>query len=456
MVKPVIHARSALLPSGWANDVFVSIGTDGRIESVGQTASDAGLQTVDILLPAPANVHSHAFQRAMAGLTEARGPDVSDSFWTWRQLMFRFLDHLTPDDVQAIAALVQMEMLESGYAAVGEFHYLHHQPGGAPYADLGEMSTRICAAAEQTGIGLTLLPVLYSAGGVDGRALGPGQVRFGNDAERFARLHAAAADALRSLPDDARLGVAPHSLRAVSAEALRAVAAQASGPIHIHIAEQTAEIGEISAAYGARPVEWLLDNVDVNDRWCLIHCTHMLPHETQNLAASGAVAGLCPITEASLGDGIFDGRRWLDHGGAISVGSDSNIRISLAEELRQLEYSQRLRDRARAVLATPEKSTARRAFDAICSGGAQAIDRPGGRIVPGALADLVALDGAHPDLIGREGDTALDTWVFALDDRLVRDVWAAGRHMVQNGAHKDRDEIVAGYRATMTRLRDVL
>ena len=449
----VLHAKSALMPEGWARDVTITIDKNGRIASLSPAPADI---SVDILLPAPGNVHSHAFQRAMAGLSEQRGETGQDSFWTWRQLMYRFLDNLTPEDVEAIAALVQMEMLESGFAAIGEFHYLHHQPGGTPYADISEMSQRICAAATQTGIGMTLLPVLYQQGGVDGRALGPGQIRFGNDPDAFARLMNGAATALADLPADSVLGAAPHSLRAVTPGALADLPAQIDGPLHLHLAEQVAEVEEIEAAYGARPVNWLLDNQPPDNRWCLIHCTQMLPQETVALAGTGAVAGLCPITESSLGDGIFDGVRWLESGGALAVGSDSNIRISLSEELRQLEYSQRLRDRARAVLAEPGGSTARRLFDAARLGAAQALGRESGQIAPGQLADLVALDGDHPDLYGRTGDTVLDTWVFAAGDTLVRDVWSAGRHVVRDGRHIARDAIVANYRGALMRLTEVI
>jgi formimidoylglutamate deiminase len=449
----VLHAKSALLPDGWAEDVTVTISDNGHISALTPAPAD---HSVDILLPAPANVHSHAFQRAMAGLTERRGSGGQDTFWTWRQLMYRFLDHLTPDDVQAITAKVQMEMLESGYAAVGEFHYLHHQPGGIPYDDPAEMSARICAAADQTGIGLTLLPVLYEQGGVDGRPLAPGQIRFGHHPEAYFLLLDLAGRALAGLPADAVLGAAPHSLRAVTPASLAAVAAHVTGPLHMHLAEQVAEVTEIETAYGARPVQWLLEHQPPDVRWCLIHCTQMQPGETTALAATGAVAGLCPITEGSLGDGVFDGVRWLEAGGAMAIGSDSNIRISLTEELRQLEYSQRLRDRARAVLARPGGSTARRLLDTTLAGGAQATGRHSGIIAPGYLADLVALDGTAPDLIGRSGDTLLDTWVFACGDTLVRDVWSAGRHVVRQGHHIARDAINEGYRASLTRLASVI
>ncbi len=452
-----LWAGQALTDAGWAERVRVTLDASGRIAAVEEGASRTADHVVDILLPAPANAHSHAFQRAMAGLTERRGPNPRDTFWTWRDLMFRFLDRLTPDDVEAIAAFVQMEMLEAGYATNVEFHYLHHRPGGRPYDDLAEMAGRIAAAAARTGIGLTLLPVHYQFGGCDRRPLGPGQIRFGTDRDGFARLHAASAAALNGLPADARIGVAPHSLRAVAPEAIADLLALApEGPVHMHLAEQMAEVEEVRAALGARPVEWVLDHVGPDRRFTFIHCTQMEPAETEGLARSGAVAGLCPITESSLGDGIFDGVRWFGAGGRVAVGSDSNIRIALAEELRTLEYSQRLRDRSRAALATPEQSTGRRLFEAAAQGGALAAGRETGAIWPGLLADLVALDGSHADLEGRHGDTVLDTWVFAGDDRMVRDVWSAGRHVVSAGRHVAHDGIVAGYRRVMKALGDAM
>ena len=450
----MIWAEQALLAGGWARDVSVTL-EGGRIVSAEPgTLPQPGATRVGALLPAPANLHSHAFQRAMAGLTERRGPDPRDSFWTWRQLMYSFLDQLTPDDVQAIAAFVQMQMLEAGYGAVAEFHYLHHAPGGQPYADLAEMSARIAAAAQETGIGLTLLPVLYEYGGCDQRPLGPGQNRFGNDPERFARLMDGAAKALSALPGDSVLGVAPHSLRAVSVEGLKiAVSLRPDAPLHMHLAEQQAEVDEVLAHRGARPVEWLLANAPVDRRWCLIHCTQMERHETLGLAATGAVAGLCPITESSLGDGIFDGVAWLGAQGAWGVGSDSNIRISLSEELRTLDYSQRLRDRSRAALATPERSTGRVLMEGAALGGARAAGRAAGQIAPGLWADLLALDTTQVDLEGRQGDTLLDAYVFAADDRAVSDVWAAGRHLVKEGKHLKHDAITSAYRKVLRRLK---
>ncbi len=444
-----IWAEQALLNTGWARNVLISIGAGGRISDVQFDVAKSGQHIVGILMPAPANAHGHAFQRAMAGLTERRGPDPRDSFWTWREMMFRFLDRLTPEHVEVIAAFVQMEMLEAGYAASVEFHYLHHQPGGVPYANLAEMSERIIAAAGQTGIGLTLLPVHYQFGGLDRRRLSTGQIRFGNDPERFASLYDAAADAVALLPGDCRMGVAPHSLRAVAPETLAQTIALTDGPVHMHLAEQQAEVDEVSAALGKRPVEWVLDNLALHSGVTLIHCTQMQPHETEALARSGAVAGLCPITESNLGDGIFDALRWFSAGGNVAIGSDSHIRISLAEELRTLEYSQRLRDQSRAVLATGSLSTGRRLFEAVVAGGALAAGRAGGAIKVGALADLMTLDAEHVNLTGRQGDALLDSYIFAGDERMVRDVWSAGRHVVRDGQHIRRRSIVAAYGKVM-------
>ncbi len=451
-----IWAAQALTARGWQKSVQVMIDEVGRIVSVKADQPLAG-HRVGILLPAPVNAHSHGFQRAMAGLTEARGADGQDSFWTWRQLMYHFLDQLTPDDVEAITAFAQMEMLEAGYGASVEFHYLHHGPDGRPFEILGEMSEKIMAAAAASGIGLTLLPVLYQQGGCDGRSLGPGQRRFGNDPGRFASLVEEVRAGLAHLPVDARLGIAAHSLRAVPASSFADLVDLAQGaPVHMHLAEQTAEVEEVCCHLGARPVEWLLDHVDIDARWCLVHCTQMEPEETRRLAETGAVAGLCPITEANLGDGIFDGVRLLEHGGALAIGSDSNIRIALAEELRTLEYGQRLRDRRRAVLATATQSTGRFLFEAIIDGGARAAGRETGCLKPGHWADLLALDAAAVDLVGQGGDAVLDCFLVAGDQRMVTDVWSAGRHLVVEGRHRARAAITGRYLATTKRLRERL
>jgi formimidoylglutamate deiminase len=367
--------------------------------------------------------------------------------------MYRFLDQLTPDHVEAIAALVQMEMLESGYATNVEFHYLHHAPDGNAYDNRSEMAERIMAATTTTGIGLTMLPVHYQYGGCDMRPLARGQCRFHNDLDGFAALCDGVRNGLGNLPADTVFGVAPHSLRAVSASSLDLTRQLANGgPFHMHLAEQRAEVEEVRHYLGARPVEWVLDNFEADTDCCFIHCTQMQPHETSGLAASGAVAGLCPITEASLGDGVFDGVSWFNAGGMIAIGSDSNIRISLSEELRSLEYTQRLRDRSRAAMATSTASTGRHILNAMTTGGAQAAGRHTGKIASGYWADLMALDTQSATLAGRTKDQLIDSFIFAGDDRLVRDVWSAGRHLVTDGRHIAHNKITSTYRAVLAAL----
>jgi len=452
-----ISAAQALTSEGWRKDIVVEIGDDGRISNI--TNNQNALATkVGILLPALSNVHSHSFQRAMAGLAEKRGPTVRDDFWSWRKVMYRFLDILSPDDIEAIAAQVQMEMLEAGFASQAEFHYLHHAPGGQFYDQLEETSLRHFAAAQTTGIGYTHLPVLYMQGGLDGRRLEGGQLRFGCDIEQFEHLFTNIKSQMADHPADYTLGVAPHSLRAVSADGLKAaLALSPDTPVHIHAAEQVGEIEEVQSALGTRPIRWLLDNMPVGKRWCLIHATHMDNGEIDDLARSGAVAGLCPITEANLGDGIFNAPRYMHGGGAFGIGADSNVKIALSEELRMLEVSQRLRDRQRVVLsdeATP--SNGRFLYERAASGGAQAIGRNSGRIEIGALADLVALDDTHHSIASLTDDTVLDTWIFACGDELVSDVWSAGRHKVKRGIHINRDKISSRFLHTITKLRQAL
>lgn len=444
----ILSAETALLADGWARDVQIRIEAGRIVEIRRGKGAEHG-----VLLPAPVNLHSHTFQRAMAGLAEARTAG-QDSFWTWRALMYRFLERLSPEDVEAIAAQAMVEMAEAGFAAMAEFHYLHHPVGGGTYADPAEMSGRIAEAGRATGLGLTHLPVIYEQGGVDGRALAGGQLRFGSSPEVFAAVLDGAGRALAGLPD-AVLGVAPHSLRAVSRGTLAGVATMTAGPVHIHIAEQVAEVAEVSAAWRARPVEWAVANLPLDQRWCLIHATQMVPSEVAALARTGAVAGLCPVTEANLGDGIFDGPGWLASGGRFGVGTDSNVRISLPEELRLLECSQRLNGKARAVMAD-HRSTGRLLWEEAAKGGAQAAGRGTGAIAVGEWADLVALDASDLRLEGLQGDPLLDAFVFAGRDGLVADLWSAGRHIVQSGRHIARDAVAARFRATMRRLRDAL
>jgi formiminoglutamate deiminase len=448
-----IFAARALTKEGWKQDVALGI-DGGRIAFLrgAQTPSSKAYR-VDTLLPAMANLHSHSFQRAMAGMTEVRasGPD---SFWTWRRLMYQFIDHLTPDQMEAIAALTFMEMQEAGYAAVGEFHYVHNQSGGAQYDVQNELSERIFAAARQTGIGLTHLPVLYRYGGANTQPLSGGQHRFANSLDSFASLVAKARDSAQEhMPDDTVVGIAPHSLRAIAPSDLaQLVPLAGDAPIHIHIAEQPNEVSEIQAWLGARPVEWLLDNAPVDAQWCLVHATHMTPGETSALAKSGAVAGLCPITEANLGDGPFDAPTFLREGGAFGIGSDSNVRISLSEEMRTLEYSQRLRDLSRNISIAGEGSVGAYIFTHAAIGGARALGRKAGTLATGYLADIMAIDSTVPALCALSEDQLLDGLVFATDDRVVTDSWSAGRHCVAGGRHIARDDIIARYASAMRAL----
>jgi len=448
----MIFASLARLPGGWAENVRIEV-ESGRISKIETDQQPQASDTrVDTLLPALANLHSHSFQRAMAGMTEYRMAG-KDSFWTWRELMYRFTATLTPEHIEAIAGFVFLEMQEAGYASVGEFHYLHHQPGGVPYDDLGELSARIAAAAATTGIGLTHLPVLYTYGGAGQLPIEAGQARFGNTVDRFNDLVARARVAVANLPADCRVGIAPHSLRATSPDDLASVlSVHRAGPIHIHIAEQPREVADIKDWLGARPVEWLLANADVTPDWCLIHATHMTADETADMARSGAVAGLCPVTEANLGDGPFNGPAYLGAGGAFGIGSDSNVLISLTEELRTLEYSQRLRDVARNVMVVGEGSVGDTLYTGAAKGGAQALGRGAGEIAVGAMADLTAIDSKAPALCALRRDQLLDGLVFAAKDRVVTDVWSAGRHAVQSGRHIRRDEITSAYRSAMQNL----
>jgi formiminoglutamate deiminase len=448
-----LHVERALLANGWRRDVLITLAgpTISAIEA--EVAAPPNATRIGgTALPGMPNVHSHAFQRAMAGLAERRGPEADD-FWTWRDVMYRFLAHMSPADVEAVAALAYVEMLESGFTTVGEFHYLHNAPDGSRYADPAEMAGRIVAAALQAGIGLTLLPCFYAHGGCGGKPATPAQARFLVDLDGFADLVEASARHLSPL-DGAKLGIAPHSLRAVDATELHALVGMfASGPIHVHAAEQTREVEECLAWSGARPVEWLLDTMPIDSRWCLIHATHMTAADTERLARSGAVVGLCPITEANLGDGIFPAVAFERAGGRYAIGTDSNVRIAANEELRTLEYSQRLRDERRNRLGGDRSSTGRALLAAACAGGRQALglDGPASGLAAGQRGDIVVLDHAHPALVGRSDDALLDAWIFAAGD-VVSDVFASGRHLVVGGQHIRADRVRARYAETARRL----
>lgn len=444
-----LHFRRALLPSGWADDVVVEVDGGGMIASVvagsdGEGEGRSGQEfdaRLGVVVPGMANLHSHAFQRGMAGLAERRGARGRETFWSWRRVMYAFVRRLDPDQVETLALLAFSEMLETGFTAVGEFHYLHHGPGGTRYDDVGEMAARICRASDRAGIALTLLQVLYRHGDVDGREPEAGQRRFVTDLDGFARLVERARWHARDVPY-ARVGIAPHSLRAVSASEIGvALELTDEGPVHIHLAEQEAEVSRCLEVLGARPVRHLLDTVPVDGRWCAIHCTHMDPGEVAALAATGAVVGLCPLTEANLGDGVALVADYLGAGGRWGVGTDSHIRIDLPGELSAVEYGQRLTRRRRTVLPPPGASTGRALWDGAAAGGAQALRQPMGAIAPGMRADLVVLDESHPRLVGSPGDALLDRWIFTADASAVDEVWVGGRRVVAGGRAMARDAI---------------
>jgi formiminoglutamate deiminase len=448
---PGFHFGSALLPDGWARNVRITV-SEGLIASVEPDAAPApGDARHGAVIPGLPNLHSHAFQRAMAGLAEVRG-ETADSFWTWRELMYRFLDRMTPDDVRNIAAMAQVEMLETGFTRVGEFHYLHHAADGRPYADVAEMAGAIVEAAAETGIGLTLLPVFYAHSGFGGQAPTVGQRRFLHDLDGFQRLLEGTHRQVARLPDTI-VGVAPHSLRAVTPVELSALAELAGDrPIHIHIAEQVKEVEDCIRWSGARPVEWLLANAPVDPRWCLVHATHVTEAEITGIAQSGAVVGLCPITEANLGDGLFPAAPFLKAGGRFGVGSDSNVRIDATEELRLLEYGQRLAARGRNLFAGGAgRSTGADLFAGALAGGAQALGVESGLRV-GAAFDAVSLDLAHPSVANRSPQALLDGLIFAAGERGIDAVWRRGEQVVEGGRHRRRAAIAQRYAATLARL----
>jgi formiminoglutamate deiminase len=382
----------------------------------------------------------------MAGLAEIRGT-TADSFWTWRDLMYRFVGRMTADHIEAVAAQAYVEMLEAGFTRVGEFHYIHHDVTGAPYANLGELAERIAAAAQAAGIGLTLLPVFYAHAGFGGRAPDSGQRRFVNDIDRFSRLMEASRCAVAGQPE-AVVGLAPHSLRAVTPEELKTVLNLAKdSPVHIHIAEQTREVDECIAWSGQRPLQWLFDHAPVDRRWCLVHATHATSAEIRAVADSGAVAGLCPVTEANLGDGTFNAPEFIEQGGVFGVGTDANVLIGVSDELRQLEYSQRLARRERNVMASGDAaSTGRALLDGALRGGSRALGVAKSGLREGAFADIVSLDVQNVALAGRAGDAILDSWIFGAGRSPVDCVWAHGRKVVKDGRHRNRETVALRFR----------
>ena len=448
------YAPSALLPDGWADAVAIDVDATGTIAAVAPNArADAREVLAGPVVPAMPNVHSHAFQRALAGRTGRAAAGSDDSFWTWRQAMYAFLDRVDADAFEAIAAQAYVEMAKAGYASVAEFHYVHHDPAGKPYDDPAELAWRIVAAAATAGVALTLLPVFYAHGGFGGLPTTAGQRRFVHSTYTFAHLYDRLRDA--AAPRGYVLGVAPHSLRAVTADELGQVVrlAEPAAPVHIHAAEQTREVDDCYAWSRMRPVEWLVTQARVDARWCLVHATHMTEREIAALAASGAVAGLAPTTEADLGDGTFPGLAYVNAGGRFAVGSDSNTQISPFAELRQLEWSQRMRARRRNVLPAATGATIGTSlWAAAARGGAQALAQPVGAIAVGQRADLVVLDARDPALAEQPRDDVLDAAIFGPCRNPVRDVLARGRFVVRDGRHVAEDDVFARYRAALARL----
>ena len=457
IINKHIFAKKALLPNGWSNNVIIEIDQSGLISNVTENNNhkvDAYLNE-EIILPAMNNLHSHSFQRAMAGLTEARSPQGNDNFWSWRSLMYQFLDVLTPEEIFSITLFSQMEMLQSGYVGVGEFHYLHNQIGGTKYDNIAELSEKVLEASEESGISICLLPVVYERGGCDNRELEGGQLRFHNNIDTFEELYNQIKVFL-SKNENFSLGVAAHSLRAVKNETLNKIIDLTNGPIHIHAAEQIKEVEEIKSFYKMPPVEFLIENFDINKRWCLIHCTQMSELETELLSKSGAVAGLCPVTEANLGDGIFNGFQYNERKGFYGIGTDSNINISLTEELKTFEYSQRLLNKKRAVISNQKKSTGRKLFDDCLEGGARALQINNGKIQKGFNADLISLPNTNNELDGLEDDKILDYWIFASRENDVQKLWNKGKCLVENGKHLNFDDIQSNYRKTIKNLQEKL
>ena len=452
-----LHFESALLSDGWADNVRLDIDDNGDISAIESGITDAAIDS-GCALPGIANLHSHAHQRAMAGLAEKAG-DSDDSFWTWRTTMYGFLDAIQPEHLHAIAAQLYLEMLKAGYTRVAEFQYLHHQTDGSRYDNIAEMSLQTMAAARDVGIGITNLPVHYQFGGFGGQPTSAQQRRFANDPEHFLQI----VDALKKSGDsdpNINTGIAAHSLRAVTHESFSDVldefANRVTLPVHIHIAEQTKEVDDCVAWSGSRPVEYLYEHFPVDANWCLIHATHMTEAETAKVAASGAVAGLCPTTEGNLGDGFFNATQYLEAGGKLGVGSDSHISISPTEELRWFEYGQRLLHRSRNQLSGGyNRSTGRNLFDISVAGGAQACGHNGGAIEVGKRADFVVLDTNHPLLCERSGDDIVDSWIFSGNENTVRDVYVGGRRVIENGRHRNEETVARDFKKALRELRSV-
>ncbi|WP_428311446.1 formimidoylglutamate deiminase [Hydrocarboniphaga sp.] len=449
----VLYAEQLLTADGWQASARLHLHGE-RIAAIETgVPAQGGDERHALILPAMPNLHSHAFQRGMAGLAEKRGADA-DNFWSWRDTMYRFASRMNPGQLQAVAAQAYVEMLESGYGRVGEFHYLHHDVDGRRFADRAEMAGRIVAAAADTGIALSLLPVFYAQAAFGGQPPSAAQARFIHDVDAYQQLIERCRELVAALPAGI-VGVAPHSLRAVTPQQLEQIVGLLPGaPVHIHIAEQQGEVLDCLAWSGQRPVQWLLEHAPVDARWCLVHATHVEADEISGIARAGATVGLCPVTEANLGDGIFPAAEFLVAGGCFGIGTDSNVCIGVSGELSLLEYTQRLSRKVRNVVGLGSHSTGSALYQRAVAGGAAALGVPGSAIQAGKAADLVSLAVHEPAMIGRSGDALIDSWLFASVAGIVDCVWVGGRKQVENGRHRRRDEIRAAYGKAMKELCD--
>ncbi|WNJ81503.1 formimidoylglutamate deiminase [Cedecea neteri] len=451
----VYFAAKALLPQGWAENVRVGVSPEGVIQSVATDSmpNEGDIRLDGVVVPGMPNLHSHAFQRAMAGLTEVVG-DPADSFWTWRDLMYRLVGKITPEQLEIIASYLYIEMLKAGYTSVAEFHYLHHDVDGKAYAQPAELALRVAQAAKNVGIGLTLLPVLYTYSGFGGQPASAGQRRFINDTDSYLKLYDSIVTALASEPMQ-RAGLCFHSLRAVTPEQMHLVLASQTQPqpVHIHISEQQKEVADCLAWSGLRPVEWLYDNMPVDERWCLIHATHITERETRLMADSGAVAGLCLTTEANLGDGIFPGQAFLQQGGNWGIGSDSHISVSVSEDLRWFEYGQRLNNRRRNLLhLEAEPYVGNVLYQGALRGGRMALGQNIGELAVGARADWLVLDGNDPFLATAKDSELLNRWIFACSSNPIKDVMTGGKWVIREGRHEKDAEFKAGFAQVLKQL----
>jgi formimidoylglutamate deiminase len=431
----------ALLADGWCSDVSVKTDEHGIIETISVNANPLDAFVVSgPVIPGMPNVHSHAFQRVMSGLTESGS---EGDFWGWRESMYRIANRITPDQLRVIATQLYSEMLRAGFTSVGEFHYLHHQPGGQPYDNAAEMSLALLEAAADTGISITILPVLYRYSGIEQGPLLPGQGRFGCTPDQFLRLVEllSGETAQRHL---AMTGIAPHSLRSVSIDDLKAVTSGSPNlPIHMHVSEQIAEVEAVVQYAGMRPVEWLFENLPVDQRWCLIHCTHLNDQEINAIADSGAVVGICPTTEANLGDGVPMAGQLHSSGAKVGIGSDSNISVDSILELRLLEYAQRLVHQRRNILTTSPDG--RNLWQRCALGGAQALGQPAGALQVGRRADFLVLDKDHRGLVSKTSDQIIDSLIFASDSTAIRDVFVAGARVVEDGMINNQEQRLRAY-----------